>query len=74
MKYVAMAIIRFYKKFISPMLPPSCRFTPTCSEYAYQSIDRFGIFKGGWMAVRRIGRCHPFHPGGYDPVPEEFHF
>lgn len=74
MKHVAMALIRLYQLTLSPLLPPACRFTPTCSQYAYQAIDRFGFIKGGWMAVRRIGRCHPFHPGGYDPVPEEFHF
>lgn len=69
MKYVALALIRFYKKFISPLLPPACRFQPTCSQYSYQAIDKYGLLKGGWLAVKRIGRCHPFHPGGYDPVP-----
>lgn len=74
MKYIAMGLIRLYQVTLSPLLPPACRFEPTCSRYAYQAIDRFGFFKGGWLAVRRIGRCHPFHPGGYDPVPEEFNF
>jgi uncharacterized protein len=74
MKYIAMALIRLYQVTLSPILPPACRFTPTCSRYAYQALDRFGFFKGGWLAIKRIGRCHPFHPGGYDPVPEEFHF
>ncbi|MFN8454567.1 MAG: membrane protein insertion efficiency factor YidD [Anaerolineae bacterium] len=69
MKYPALALIRFYKKFISPLLPPACRFQPTCSQYSYQAIDKYGLFKGGWLAIKRIGRCHPFHPGGYDPVP-----
>jgi hypothetical protein len=69
MKYLALALIRFYKKFISPMLPPACRFHPTCSQYSYQAIEKYGLLKGGWLAVKRIGRCHPFHPGGYDPVP-----
>jgi hypothetical protein len=69
-----MGLIRLYQVTLSPLLPPACRFEPTCSRYAYQAIDRFGFFKGGWLAVRRIGRCHPFHPGGYDPVPEEFNF
>jgi hypothetical protein len=74
MKSLVLALIRSYKRFISPLLPPSCRFTPTCSEYGYEAIEKFGVIKGGWMAVRRIGSCHPFHPGGYDPVPEEFRF
>lgn len=69
MKHLALALIRFYKKFISPLLPPACRFQPTCSQYSYQAIEKYGLLKGGWLAVKRIGRCHPFHPGGYDPVP-----
>jgi putative membrane protein insertion efficiency factor len=68
-KYLALTTIRFYQKFISPLLPPACRFYPTCSHYGYQAIEKYGIIKGGWMAIKRIGRCHPFHPGGYDPVP-----
>jgi len=74
MKYLAMGLIRLYQLTLSPLLPPSCRFEPSCSHYAYQAIDRFGFFKGGWLAAKRLGRCHPFHPGGFDPVPEEFHF
>ncbi|MEJ2148195.1 MAG: membrane protein insertion efficiency factor YidD [Chloroflexota bacterium] len=74
MKYVAMALIRLYQLTLSPLLPPSCRYEPTCSHYSYDAIERFGFFKGGWLAIKRISRCHPFHPGGYDPVPEEFHF
>jgi hypothetical protein len=69
MKYLALALIRFYQKFISPALPPACRFYPSCSKYGYQAIEKYGLIKGGWMAIKRIGRCHPFHPGGYDPVP-----
>ncbi|MBN1217986.1 MAG: membrane protein insertion efficiency factor YidD [Anaerolineae bacterium] len=69
MKYLALGLIHFYQKFISPALPSSCRFYPTCSQYGYQAIEKYGIFKGGWLAIKRIARCHPFHPGGYDPVP-----
>jgi putative membrane protein insertion efficiency factor len=68
-KAVALALIRFYKRFISPMLPPSCIYEPTCSVYTYQAIEKYGVFKGGWLGIKRIARCHPFHPGGYDPVP-----
>jgi hypothetical protein len=69
MKQLALALLRFYKRYISPGLPSACRFEPTCSVYMYQAIEKYGVFKGGWMGVRRISRCHPFHPGGYDPVP-----
>lgn len=69
MKRVLIWLVRGYKRFISPLLPPACRFTPTCSEYALEAIQKYGALKGGWMAIRRILRCHPFHPGGYDPVP-----
>ncbi|HEX8146305.1 MAG TPA: membrane protein insertion efficiency factor YidD [Pyrinomonadaceae bacterium] len=62
------SLLRFYKAYISPLLPPSCRFVPTCSEYAREAIERYGALRGSWMGVRRILRCHPFHPGGYDPV------
>lgn len=65
----ALALIRFYKHRISPSLPPSCRYIPTCSEYAMEAIEKYGLLKGGFMAVKRILRCNPFHPGGYDPVP-----
>jgi len=69
MQAIVLALIRFYQRAISPGLPPSCRFTPTCSQYSYEAIGRYGVWRGGWLAVRRILRCHPFHPGGYDPVP-----
>jgi putative membrane protein insertion efficiency factor len=69
MKMVALALLRFYKKFISPLLPPSCRFEPTCSVYMYQAIEKYGVIKGGWLGVKRISRCHPLNPGGFDPVP-----
>jgi len=69
---LALLLLRFYKRFVSPLLPPTCRFTPTCSEYAMQAIERFGFWKGSWLALRRLLRCHPFNPGGYDPVPEHW--
>ncbi len=69
MKRIALAMIRFYKRFLSPLLPSACRFEPTCSVYTYQAIEKYGVFKGGWMGIKRISRCHPFNPGGYDPVP-----
>ncbi|MBP2626766.1 MAG: protein yidD [Firmicutes bacterium] len=68
MKKMAILFIKFYRLFISPLKPPTCRFVPTCSEYALQAIEKYGIIRGGNMAIRRILRCHPFHPGGYDPV------
>ena len=61
--------IRGYQRFISPALPPSCRFTPSCSAYAVEAISRHGAIRGSWLAARRLVRCHPFHPGGVDPVP-----
>ena len=69
MKQVFLAILQFYKRWISPALPPACRFTPTCSEYAYQAIEKYGAARGGWLGLRRLSRCHPWNPGGYDPIP-----
>ncbi|MEO1442198.1 MAG: membrane protein insertion efficiency factor YidD [Chloroflexota bacterium] len=67
---MALKTLRFYKKFISPTLPPSCRFEPTCSVYTYEAISRYGFFRGAWLGAKRIWRCQPFYPGGYDPVPD----
>ncbi len=64
-----MAVITGYRRFISPMIPPRCRFAPSCSAYALQAVAEHGAARGAWLAVRRIGRCHPFNPGGFDPVP-----
>ena len=61
-------LIKLYRKWISPLKKPSCRFYPTCSQYALDAIGRYGALKGSWLAVKRILKCHPFHPGGYDPV------
>lgn len=63
------ALIRVYQRLISPLLPPSCRFYPSCSQYALEAVTRHGVLKGSWLAARRLARCHPFHPGGFDPVP-----
>lgn len=63
------ALIRGYQRFISPMFPPSCRFTPSCSQYALEAVARYGLLRGSWLGGRRLLRCHPFHPGGFDPVP-----
>ncbi|MBQ7499065.1 MAG: membrane protein insertion efficiency factor YidD [Selenomonas sp.] len=69
MKTVLLLLVKFYRNFISPMFPPSCRYVPTCSEYALTALEKYGALKGGWLAVKRICRCHPWHEGGYDPVP-----
>lgn len=68
MKNVLIGIIRFYQKFISPVKPGKCRFYPTCSQYTLQAIEKYGAFKGSILGMKRICRCHPFHPGGYDPL------
>lgn len=68
MKIIAIGLIRIYQSTISHVLPPSCRFYPSCSQYAAEAIERYGILQGSWMAAKRISRCHPFNPGGYDPV------
>lgn len=69
MKFLLITLIKAYRIFLSPLFLPSCRFQPTCSQYALDAVERFGAIKGGWMSLKRILRCHPFHPGGYDPVP-----
>lgn len=69
MKRLVLALIRFYQRYISPGLPPSCRFYPTCSRYTYEAVERYGVVKGGWLGIKRILRCQPWNPGGYDPVP-----
>jgi putative membrane protein insertion efficiency factor len=66
---LALALLRGYKRFISPVLPPACRFTPTCSEYAAEAIEKHGVVRGGTLALRRVARCGPWQPGGFDPVP-----
>jgi putative membrane protein insertion efficiency factor len=68
MRKGALLLIRFYQLFISPIFPPSCRFEPSCSQYTYEAIAKYGIIKGGWMGIWRILRCNPFNRGGYDPV------
>ena len=69
MKRLMLGLIRFYRSRISPCFPPCCNYVPTCSQYALEAIEKYGAFKGGWLACKRILRCHPFHKGGYDPVP-----
>ena len=68
MRKIFLALIKLYQNYLSPLSPPSCRFYPTCSEYSYQSIQKHGVLKGGWYSVLRVGKCHPFHQGGVDPV------
>ncbi|NLJ88588.1 MAG: membrane protein insertion efficiency factor YidD [Epulopiscium sp.] len=69
MKKILLLFISFYRKFISPLKPAVCRFYPTCSLYSYQAIEKYGIIKGLYLSIKRILKCHPFHPGGYDPLP-----
>jgi len=69
MRGAALFLLRCYKRFLSPLLPPMCRFEPTCSVYTMQAVEKYGTLRGIWLGVRRLGRCHPFNPGGWDPVP-----
>ena len=71
MRFLAAGLIRLYQWTLSPLLGPTCRFYPSCSNYALEALQRYGFLRGSWLAVRRIGRCHPWHPGGIDPVPTE---
>ncbi len=70
MRWLLISFIRAYQRLISPLLGPRCRFHPSCSQYALEAIERHGPVKGGWLALRRIARCHPLNPGGHDPVPD----
>jgi len=69
MRTLLVALLRGYKRFLSPLLPPMCRFEPTCSIYMMQAIEKYGALRVGWLAIRRLSRCHVFNPGGWDPVP-----
>ena len=72
MKKILMALVKFYRNFISPLTPPSCRFIPTCSQYALEALEKYGALKGTWLTIKRLSRCHPFHRGEhdfYDSVP-----
>ncbi|NLM51657.1 MAG: membrane protein insertion efficiency factor YidD [Firmicutes bacterium] len=68
MKRLIIFCLRFYRQFISPLKLPTCRFIPSCSQYAIEAVEKYGVMKGMWMSLCRLSRCHPFHPGGYDPV------
>ncbi len=69
MKELALEMIKLYQETLSRVMPPNCRFTPTCSHYTYEAISRFGVIRGSWMGMKRLARCHPLNKGGYDPVP-----
>lgn len=69
MRAVVLGLIRLYQRTVSRVLPSTCRFEPSCSAYGYEAVQRYGVWRGGLLTLRRLGRCHPFHPGGHDPVP-----
>ncbi len=69
MKDFLIFLIKLYRTLISPLFPTTCRFTPTCSEYSIEAIKKYGVIKGGWLSLKRVSRCHPWNPGGHDPVP-----
>lgn len=72
MKFLLINLIKIYRYTLSPLFPPSCRFYPTCSEYSIEAIQKHGAVKGSWLMLKRIAKCHPFHSGGYDPVPDDY--